>query len=298
MQVNLGKVMGATGEVGATGPAGEKGADGLTPYIASNGNWWLGTTDTGVSASGSQWLYGSEVPTSQGVNGDLYLINSGDNIGNVYKKLDGAWTLITNIKGPAGEKGEKGDSALTFRVGAVSTALSSGLASVTNVGSGTEVVLDFVLPKGEAGEKGEKGDRGNTVVYIGGIEATSIGFSSDPQAQIDSKLNKFMGVENAGKYLVVNSDGNIEVTSFSPEEEVIEAYIVGTEKDAGWLSLTEGGLPLSVQTGKIYIIKTEGEYLYSQFIWDGDSYQLSGAGSSYLDEKISSSILSSWEASY
>ena len=30
-----------------------KGADGLTPYIGANGNWWIGTTDTGVSASGS-----------------------------------------------------------------------------------------------------------------------------------------------------------------------------------------------------------------------------------------------------
>lgn len=29
-----------------------KGEDGLTPYIGANGNWWIGTADTGVSASG------------------------------------------------------------------------------------------------------------------------------------------------------------------------------------------------------------------------------------------------------
>ena len=33
--------------------AGESGNDGLTPYIGTNGNWWVGTQDTGVSASGS-----------------------------------------------------------------------------------------------------------------------------------------------------------------------------------------------------------------------------------------------------
>lgn len=33
--------------------AGEPGADGITPHIGDNGNWWIGETDTGVSASGS-----------------------------------------------------------------------------------------------------------------------------------------------------------------------------------------------------------------------------------------------------
>lgn len=29
-----------------------KGEQGDTPYIGSNGNWWIGDVDTGVSASG------------------------------------------------------------------------------------------------------------------------------------------------------------------------------------------------------------------------------------------------------
>lgn len=40
--VNLGRV---------TGADGKKGADGLTPRIGENGNWWLGDTDTGVPAA-------------------------------------------------------------------------------------------------------------------------------------------------------------------------------------------------------------------------------------------------------
>ena len=40
--VNLGRV---------TGADGKNGADGLTPRIGENGNWWLGDTDTGVPAA-------------------------------------------------------------------------------------------------------------------------------------------------------------------------------------------------------------------------------------------------------
>lgn len=40
---------GDTGAAGATGPAG---ADGISPHIGSNGNWYTGDTDTGVSAQG------------------------------------------------------------------------------------------------------------------------------------------------------------------------------------------------------------------------------------------------------
>lgn len=35
------------------GPQGPAGANGQTPYIGNNGNWWIGETDTGVSAGGT-----------------------------------------------------------------------------------------------------------------------------------------------------------------------------------------------------------------------------------------------------
>lgn len=36
------------------GQKGEKGDDGLTPYIGENGNWWIGDKDTLVKANGTQ----------------------------------------------------------------------------------------------------------------------------------------------------------------------------------------------------------------------------------------------------
>lgn len=40
--------------VKATGDAGKDGEDGVTPHIGENGNWWVGDTDTGVSAKGDR----------------------------------------------------------------------------------------------------------------------------------------------------------------------------------------------------------------------------------------------------
>ena len=37
---------------GLDGEDGVDGADGNTPFIGENGNWWIGTTDTGVKAAG------------------------------------------------------------------------------------------------------------------------------------------------------------------------------------------------------------------------------------------------------
>ena len=33
---------------------GADGEDGLTPFIGANGNWWIGSTDTGIAATGPQ----------------------------------------------------------------------------------------------------------------------------------------------------------------------------------------------------------------------------------------------------
>jgi hypothetical protein len=40
---------GSIGPVGPSGSQGIDGEDGDTPYIGSNGNWWIGSSDTGVS---------------------------------------------------------------------------------------------------------------------------------------------------------------------------------------------------------------------------------------------------------
>lgn len=150
------------GEAGATGPAGEtgaSGANGLTPYI-QNGTWWLGVQDTGVTAEGNKWFANNYNPSTEGNNGDLYLNTL---TGDVFQKQNNIWDLVANIKGQkgdTGEKGEKGDTALSVVVGETTTGEAGQPASVENVGTNTDLVLNFTIPRGEKGEKGDKGDKG------------------------------------------------------------------------------------------------------------------------------------------
>ena len=58
---------GSDGKDGQDGKDGEDGKDGLTPYIGSNGNWWIGTTDTGIKAAGNNGADGKD--GKDGING-------------------------------------------------------------------------------------------------------------------------------------------------------------------------------------------------------------------------------------
>ena len=50
---------GSQGSTGLPGSQGADGVDGKTPYVGDNGNWWIGETDSGVSASGAN---ASQIP--------------------------------------------------------------------------------------------------------------------------------------------------------------------------------------------------------------------------------------------
>lgn len=67
-------------------------------------------------------------------------------------------------KGEPGEQGPKGETgtAATVTVGAVTTGEPGTDAAVTNAGTSTAAVLNFVIPRGEKGETGAKGDTGAT----------------------------------------------------------------------------------------------------------------------------------------
>lgn len=73
---------------GAQGDKGEKGDDGLTPSIGQNGNWFLGTTDTGVPATGPKGDQGNQ--GAQGDKGD-----AGKGIVSVTLNKEGNAWIIT-----------------------------------------------------------------------------------------------------------------------------------------------------------------------------------------------------------
>lgn len=59
---------GPQGHAGAPGEEGPAGADGVTPHIGDNGNWYIGSTDTGKPSRGATGANGSD--GAQGEKGD------------------------------------------------------------------------------------------------------------------------------------------------------------------------------------------------------------------------------------
>jgi len=58
---------GLQGEQGEQGPQGLPGSNGVSPFIGTNGNWWIGTTDTGIAAKGADGATGAN--GTNGTNG-------------------------------------------------------------------------------------------------------------------------------------------------------------------------------------------------------------------------------------
>ena len=51
---------GKDGVDGVNGTDGKPGADGKTPFVGVNGNWWIGDVDTGVKATGKDGINGTD----------------------------------------------------------------------------------------------------------------------------------------------------------------------------------------------------------------------------------------------
>lgn len=66
----------------------------------------------------------------------------------------------TGEVGPEGPKGDKGDAASTITVGSTTTGVAGTNAQVTNSGTLNDVVLNFVIPRGDQGIQGPEGPAG------------------------------------------------------------------------------------------------------------------------------------------
>ncbi|GAA8968783.1 hypothetical protein HpSP79_20410 [Helicobacter pylori] len=120
---------------------GDKGDKGKSAYEIAVANGYVGDE--------AQWLYSLKgrdgSPGRDGLNGESAFEIAGGQA--VYaSKLE--W--LASLKGAKGDPGAAGKSA-TVTIGTVTTGET---ASVTNTGTETEAVLNFVLPKGEDGHDG------------------------------------------------------------------------------------------------------------------------------------------------
>ena len=148
---------GDKGDTGAQGPKGDKGDTGPQGLRGIQGE---------KGATGERGATGP-----QGAKGDK---------GDAFTYADFTQEQLAALKGPKGDTGAKGDTgergpqglqgpkgndgavgtAATIRVGTVSTGSAGSAASVTNSGTSSEVILNFVIPKGDKGDQGQQGEQG------------------------------------------------------------------------------------------------------------------------------------------
>lgn len=120
---------GADGKDGIAGKDGIDGKDGDTPFIGTNGNWWIGTTDTGVKAAGPQGELGLKGDKgdkgetgAQGANGkSAYEIAIEKNL-ITNAVTEEQW--LASLKGEKGAQGEQG-------VGIQNITLNNGTMTIT-----------------------------------------------------------------------------------------------------------------------------------------------------------------------
>ena len=107
----------------AQGEQGPAGNDGQTPHIGTNGNWWIGTTDTGIKAQGEQGPAGKDGITPQLEIKDGRWRLSVDNGKN--------WTDLGPAKGDSGDTGAQGPAGKDGDSFFKSVVLENGYVTIT-----------------------------------------------------------------------------------------------------------------------------------------------------------------------
>lgn len=135
---------GAKGDKGDTGERGQDGENGKSAYEIAVVNGYVGNEE--------QWLASLKgrdgSPGRDGRNGlSAYELADGELLfGTVGKWLD-------SLKGATGAKGDTGAAGKSATV-TIGTVTTGETASVTNTGTESEAVLNFVLPAGGGGNNG------------------------------------------------------------------------------------------------------------------------------------------------
>ena len=186
-------------------PNGAAGIHGTTPHIGDNGNWWIGDTDTGVSATGPQGqqgqagasVYTGTSAPSQGLgsNNDSYIDTA---TWNFYVKENGEWVLKGNLKGSQGQDGES-----ISVVSCVKTS-ENGLVDTYTITFSNGNTATFEVVNGAAGSAGAAGANGadghTPVITIGAngnwfVDGTDTGVSATGiQGQAGADGNGISGI--------------------------------------------------------------------------------------------------------
>ena len=183
------------------GADGAAGADGITPHIGDNGNWYIGLTDTGKPSRGAAGANGKDgapgkdgaagspgITPNIGANGNWYLSNT-----DTGKPSRGA----TGATGATGSTGATGATGPTGPTGPEGPEGPQGPQGETGPQG----------PQGIQGPQGEAGESAYTAASKGGYTGTETQFNSD-LAKIGNKADKTVPTA-AGNLAALDAAGNL-----------------------------------------------------------------------------------------
>lgn len=119
---------------------GTAGADGQTPYVGTNGNWWIGTTDTGVTAGGRNGTDGATGKSAYEIAKE-----------NGCTLSEAEW--LASLKGADGQNGSNGKSAYEI-------ALEAGLTTAATEAEWLDSLKGATGAAGQDGRDGKDGKDG------------------------------------------------------------------------------------------------------------------------------------------
>ena len=143
------------GEPGAAGASGKDGENGKTPYIGDNGNWYIGTDDTGKPSRGAKGEPGQDgvTPTfsiesvetgEPGTDADVTMTGDAPNHGLKF-------VIPRGNKGDTGAAGADGKTP-NLTIGSVTTLEAGQNATASITGESPDLTLNLGIPKGADGE--------------------------------------------------------------------------------------------------------------------------------------------------
>ena len=279
---------------GGTG-GGVDGKDGITPHIGDNGNWFIGTVDTGISAQGPAGENG--VTPHIGTNGNWYIgsVNTGvsakgakgDNglDGNGIKSAilnsdytltltfdDGTTYTTPSIRGATGSSGKDGPAGAAGKDGTDGVGIASIEQTATSTADGGNNVFTVTLTNGTTatftvknGSKGSTGKDGSNGVD-GGHYTPVVTQPTTDTMQISFAPSKpdMPAVNTVTVNLPVSENSGQNVNQMEPaEDDIPKVFFVGTTPT----TKAEDELPLTME----YISKSKRFFAYATLKVQGDS---------------------------
>lgn len=154
------------------------------------------TTETDVEVIVSQHI--EKIPAGKdgadGADGQNGLSAYEIAVENGFEGTEAEW--LESLKGETGADGAKGEDGKTpvIKIGTIKTGAPGTNAVVTNSGTGTEVILNFTIPRGDKGEPGGGGEGGAEIILT----------------KYDTAVNEFSYFNQQGIYspLVIEANPN------------------------------------------------------------------------------------------